>query len=58
MYSDHQALEYFITTKKLSARQARWAELLARYNFQIKYQPGKENHKADALTRREEDVKT
>ena len=58
VYSDHQALEYFITTKKLSARQARWAELLARYNFQIKYQLGKENYKADALTRGEEDVKT
>ena len=58
VYSDHQALEYFMTTKKLSARQARWAELLARYNFQIKYQLGKENHKADVLTRREEDVKT
>ena len=23
IYSDHKALEYFITTKKLSARQAR-----------------------------------
>ena len=29
VYSDHRALEYFMSTKKLSARQARWAELLS-----------------------------
>ena len=28
VYSNHRALEYFITTKKLTGRQARWAELL------------------------------
>jgi RNase H-like domain found in reverse transcriptase len=27
--SDHKALEYFMTTKALTARQARWAEILA-----------------------------
>ena len=45
-----------MTTKKLSARQARWAELLSRYHFVIKYRAGKENQRADALTRRDEDV--
>jgi hypothetical protein len=30
--TDHRALEYFMTTKKLSARQARWAEYLSRFN--------------------------
>ena len=46
-----------MTTKNLSARQARWAELLSRYHFKIMYRAGKANQKADALTRREEDVK-
>jgi hypothetical protein len=37
VYSDYKALEYFITTKNLSARQARWAELLSQYYFKIMY---------------------
>src|SRR5437588_9896488 len=53
--SDHKALEYFMTTKALTARQARWAEILSKYNFQIGYKPGKHN-KADPLTRREQDI--
>ena len=53
--SDHKALEYFMTTKALTARQARWAEILSQYNFQIKYKPGSTN-RADALTRREQDI--
>ena len=31
--SDHHALEYFMTSKVLTRRQARWAEKLAEYNF-------------------------
>jgi hypothetical protein len=50
--TDHKSLEYFMTTKKLTRRQARWAEFLAGYNFQVTYRPGKQNDKADALTRR------
>ena len=46
-----------MTTKNLSARQARWAKLLSQYQFKIIYQAGKANQKADALIRREEDVK-
>jgi len=52
--TDHKSLEYFMTTKKLSRRQARWAELLSQYNFKIDYRPGAANGKADALTRRED----
>jgi transposase InsO family protein len=48
--TDHKALEYFMTTKLLSARQARWAEILSRYHFKISYKPGTSN-KADPLTR-------
>lgn len=50
--TDHKSLEYFMTTKKLTRRQARWAEFLANYNFQIVYRPGKKNGQADSLTRR------
>ncbi len=54
--SDHKALEYFMTTKALSARQARWAETLSQFNFQIMYRTGTQN-RADALTRRDQDLK-
>jgi len=56
IYTDHKALEYFMTTKHLTGRQARWAEALADYNFMIMYRSGKQNGKADALTRRDEEV--
>ena len=44
-----------MSTKLLSARQARWAEILSRYHFKISYKPGKTN-KADVLTRMEGEV--
>jgi hypothetical protein len=50
--TDHKNLTYFTTTKVLNRRQVRWAELLASYNFQIHYQKGSENGRADALSRR------
>jgi hypothetical protein len=56
IFSDHKALEYFMTKRLLTARQARWAETLSRFNFRIIYRPGKQNEKADALTRRKPDV--
>jgi transposase InsO family protein/predicted aspartyl protease len=56
VYSDHKALEYFMTTKRLTARQARWAEVLSEYYFTIMYRAGTQNQKADALTRRDHEV--
>jgi len=38
-------------SKQLTSRQARWAEALSEYYFIIMYRLGKENGKADALTR-------
>ena len=52
VYSDHKNLSYFMTTKKLNRQQVRWAELLASYNFQIHYQKGSKNGRADALSQR------
>ena len=53
--TDHKALEYFMSTKSLSARQAHWAEILSRYNFRILYCPGKTNT-ADPLTQMDTDT--
>jgi hypothetical protein len=54
--SDHRSLEYFMTTKVLNPRQVRWAEELAWFNFRIAYTPGKDNGRADILSRREQDM--
>jgi hypothetical protein len=56
VYSDHRSLEYFMTTKVLTGKQARWMEFLSDFNFQIMYTPGKQNQKADILSRREQDL--
>src|SRR3954447_5775091 len=53
--TDHKNLEYFMTSKLLNRRQARWSEFLSRFDFKIKFRPGKLNTKADALTRRSGD---
>ena len=50
--TDHKGLEYFMSTKKLTPRQVRWAEFLSEFNFMISYQSGKKNNKTDALTRK------
>ena len=49
---DHRNLQYFISTKQLSRRQARWSKFLSRFNFVIQYQSGKLESKPDALTKR------
>ncbi|KKF92157.1 Retrotransposable element Tf2 155 kDa protein type 1 [Ceratocystis platani] len=54
--TDHRNLEYFMSTKQLNRRQARWSELLSRFNFHIVYRPGKLGGKPDSLTRRSEDL--
>lgn len=45
-----------MSTKILSARQARWASELSPFNFRIKYTPGKDNQRADILSQREQDL--
>jgi len=35
VYSDHNNLQYFTTTKLLSRRQARWSEYLSEFDFHI-----------------------
>ena len=58
IYTDHKNLLNFTTTKQLNRRQVRWAELLGQYKFKILYTPGKDNGRADALSRRTDLMET
>jgi len=58
IYTDHKNLTYFTTTKPLIGRHIRWSEELGQYKFKIVYTPGKENGRADALSRRSDLVGT
>jgi hypothetical protein len=52
VWSDHQSLSYFMTTKQLTRRHARWSLFFSSFNFVIKPRPGSANLQADALSRR------
>ena len=49
--SDHNNLRYFMTTKQLTGRQARWAEYLSGFDFEIEHRAGTRNP-ADGPSRR------
>ena len=49
--TDHESLEFFRTQRKLSSRQTRWMEYIARFNADIVYVKGEENKVADCLSR-------
>ena len=57
VYSDYKALEYFIITKKLLARQAYQAKYLSRFYFKLIYRARKSNKRVDALSKKYKDVK-
>lgn len=54
--TDHKNLEYFSQPRPISERQARWAETLSLFDFELKYRPGSQASRPDALSRREQDV--
>jgi hypothetical protein len=58
VYTDYKNLTTFLTTKVLNRRQVRWSELLGQYKFKIVYTLGKDNGRADALSRRSDYIKT
>ena len=49
IYTDHWVLKYFMTMKKLNARQACWAEFLLQFYFLVWYWLGKQNTLTDTL---------
>ncbi|KAF8754250.1 hypothetical protein RHS01_06468 [Rhizoctonia solani] len=52
VFTDHCNLEYWKESRTFNQRHAQWHLLLAAYNFQIVYRPGKQSGKPDALSQR------
>src|ERR1700723_2402009 len=49
--TDHRALEFFKTQRRLSSCQMRWIEFLKRFDYDIQYIKGTSNKVADSLSR-------
>ncbi|KAM9892021.1 hypothetical protein OXX69_012141, partial [Metschnikowia pulcherrima] len=53
LYTDHHSLQFVLTQKTPSGRIARWLDVLAEYNFEIRYIQGPRNVVADCLSRKD-----
>ncbi|GKD07044.1 putative reverse transcriptase domain-containing protein, partial [Tanacetum coccineum] len=53
VFTDHKSLQHILDQKELNTRQHRWLELLADYDYEIRYHPGKANVIEDALSQKE-----
>ncbi|GKD95148.1 putative reverse transcriptase domain-containing protein [Tanacetum coccineum] len=53
VFTNHKSLQHILDQKELNMRQHRWLELLADYNCEIRYHPGKANVVADTLSRKD-----
>ena len=51
IHTDHRPLTWLLTTSSANSRIARWQMMVAEYDIQIKFIPGKENTVADCLSR-------
>ena len=52
LFSDHEALRFLSSQKKLNPRHAKWVEFIQAYTFILKHHAGTENKVADALSHR------
>ncbi|GKA67825.1 putative reverse transcriptase domain-containing protein [Tanacetum coccineum] len=52
VFTNYKSLQHILRKKELNMRQRRWLELLADYDCEICYHPGKANVVADALSRK------
>ncbi len=52
--TNHKNLLYFTTTWTLNRRHARWSIFLVDFDFEIQYELGTQQGKADVLSRRSE----
>ena len=53
--TDNNSLTYFLTSPNVDATKQRWINELAKYDFSLEYQKGKNNTVADALSRIKEE---
>nr|GFA70540.1 putative reverse transcriptase domain-containing protein [Tanacetum cinerariifolium] len=53
VFTNHKSLPHILDQKELNMKQRRWLELLADYDCEIRYHPGKANAVADALSQKE-----
>ena len=51
VHRNNNPLTYFLTSPNMDATKQRWINELAKYDFSLKYQKGKNNTVADALSR-------
>ena len=51
VHTDNNPLMYFLTSPNMDTMKQRWINELAKYNFSLEYQKGKNNTVADALKR-------
>ncbi|GKC27034.1 putative reverse transcriptase domain-containing protein [Tanacetum coccineum] len=54
VFTDHKILQHILRQKELNMRQGQWLELLADYDCEICYHPGKANVVVDALSRKKQ----
>jgi hypothetical protein len=52
VFTDHKSLKYIFTQLELNLRLRRWMKLVADYDLEIAYHPGKANVVTDALSRK------
>ena len=55
VHTDNNPLTYFLTSPNMDATKQRWINKLAKYDFSLEYQKGKNNTVADALSRIKEE---
>ncbi|KAJ1126111.1 hypothetical protein NDU88_004520 [Pleurodeles waltl] len=53
VYTDHRNLQFMSSARLLTPRQLRWMLFFAEFDFLVTFWPGKDNRKADALSRQE-----
>ncbi|KAJ1116407.1 hypothetical protein NDU88_004619 [Pleurodeles waltl] len=53
VYTDHRNLQFMSSARLLTPRQLRWMLFFAEFDFVVTFRPGKDNRKADALSRQE-----
>ncbi|KAJ1208721.1 hypothetical protein NDU88_004104 [Pleurodeles waltl] len=51
VYTDHRNLQFMSSTRLLTPRQLRWMLFFAKFDFVVTFRPGKDNRKADDLSR-------